>query len=75
MNTPEEVGARLRYLRTQKRMKIGEAADGMAISYAQYRKYEIGELYPPTAHLGTITGFYGVSADWLLGTGGGKEWG
>lgn len=70
MNTPEEVGARLRYLRTKRHQTIRAVAKEIPISYPQLFKYEHGDLYPPVLTLGLLCEYYGVSADWLLGTGG-----
>ena len=70
MNTPEEVGARLRYLRTKKGMKIRAVAIDINISYSQYYEYEHGALDPPTHMVGVLCDYYGVDANWLLGIGG-----
>ena len=50
-----------------------EVAKETGISHSTIANYETGRTEPDIESLGTLADFYGVSADWLLGTRGGPE--
>lgn len=50
-----------------------EVAKETGIPNATIAKYETGKLEPDLEKLGILADFYGVSADWLLGTRGRPE--
>lgn len=49
-----------------------EAAAETKIKRYLIANYESGRTQPDIETLGTLIDFYGISADWLLGTKGGK---
>lgn len=50
-----------------------EVAKELGINQSVLARYETGKLEPNIEILGLLIDFYGVSADWILGTRGGKE--
>lgn len=50
-----------------------EVAKEVALPQSTIAKYETGKLEPSLETLGLLADFYNVSADWLLGTKGGRE--
>ncbi len=50
-----------------------EIAKETGIKQPTLASYETGRTQPDIESLGILIDFYGVSADWLLGTRGGKE--
>lgn len=50
-----------------------EVAQKVRLPQSTIAKYETGKLEPSLETLGTLADFYEVSADWLLGTMGGKK--
>ena len=46
-----------------------EVAEEVNLPQSTIAKYETGKLEPSLETLGKLADFYGVSADWLLGTG------
>ena len=50
-----------------------EVEQETGIHQSQIAKYETGKTEPDIEKLGILADFYGVSADWLLGTRGGPE--
>ena len=60
------VGDRLRYLRTRMDINQAEAAQRLGMPTATYSSYENG-VSPKLETLVTLSTFYGVSSDYLLG--------
>ena len=60
------VGDRLRYLRTRMDINQAEAAQRLGMPTATYSSYENG-VSPNLETLVTLSTFYGVSSDYLLG--------
>ncbi|WP_025692835.1 helix-turn-helix domain-containing protein [Paenibacillus zanthoxyli] len=58
---------RIRDLREDKDLTQQELANMLHITQATYSRYESGDLDIPTAVLITLSKFYGVSIDYLLG--------
>lgn len=50
-----------------------EVAKEVSLPQSTIAKYETGKLEPSLETLGLLADFYNVSADWLLGTRGGRE--
>lgn len=50
-----------------------EVAKETGITQSVLARYETGKLEPNIEVLGILIDFYNVSADWILGTKGGKE--
>ena len=50
-----------------------EVAKETGISHSTIANYETGRTEPDIENLGILADFYGVSADWLIGTRGGPE--
>lgn len=50
-----------------------EVAIEVNLPQSTIAKYETGKLEPSLETLGILADFYGVSADWLLGTKGGQH--
>ena len=50
-----------------------EVARETKINQSTIANYETGRTEPDIENLGILADFYGVSADWLLGTRGGPE--
>ncbi len=50
-----------------------EVAKEISLPQSTIAKYETGKLEPSLETLGLLADFYNVSADWLLGTRGGKS--
>lgn len=50
-----------------------EVAKELGITQSVLARYETGKLEPSIEVLGLLIDFYGISADWLLGTRGGKQ--
>lgn len=50
-----------------------EVAKEVNLPQSTIAKYETGKLEPSLETLGLLADFYGVSADWLLSTNGGKK--
>lgn len=51
-----------------------EVAIELKISKSTIASYETGRTQPDIEMLGTLVDFYGVSADWLIGTKGNNNW-
>lgn len=49
-----------------------EVGKELKIPYSTLANYELGRTQPDIETLGILADFYGVSADWLIGTKGGK---
>jgi transcriptional regulator with XRE-family HTH domain len=64
---------KLKQARKEAGIKQEEVADIINISRATISKYENGQLEPNIETLGMLADFYEVSADWLIGTKGGKK--
>lgn len=50
-----------------------EVAQETGITASVLARYETGKLEPSIETLGILADFYQVSADWLIGTAGGKK--
>lgn len=50
-----------------------EVAKEIGITQSVLARYETGKLEPSIEVLGLLVDFYEVSADWLIGTKGGKK--
>lgn len=50
-----------------------EVSKETGITQSVLARYETGKLEPCIEVLGILADFYGVSADWLIGTRGGKN--
>lgn len=48
--------------------KQSEVAEHLGITQQLYSKYECGEVELPIRHLIMLSQFYGVTADYILGT-------
>ncbi|MBR3908962.1 MAG: helix-turn-helix transcriptional regulator [Clostridia bacterium] len=58
---------RLRDLREDNDLKQTDIADILNMKYQQYQNYENGKRLLPISHLVTLSKFYKVSTDYLLG--------
>lgn len=50
-----------------------EISNETGISQPSIAQYETGSREPDIETIGILADFYGVSVDWLLGTGGGQK--
>ncbi|MCM1228211.1 MAG: helix-turn-helix domain-containing protein [Clostridium sp.] len=50
-----------------------EVAKELGITQSVLARYETGKLEPNIEVLGLLIDFYNISADWLIGTKGGKQ--
>ncbi len=61
----------------QSRIKTGftqmEVAKETKIPQPSIARFETGERAPSVEQIAILADFYGVSVDWLLGTGGGQK--
>ncbi|MBQ8372168.1 MAG: helix-turn-helix transcriptional regulator [Clostridia bacterium] len=60
---------RIRDLREDNDLTQQQVADVLGTSQTMYARYERGANELPLHHLITLCRFYGVSADYILGTG------
>lgn len=58
---------RLKDLREDNDLTQGEVAKLLKTTQPQYSRYETGEREIPIRHLVTLSDFYGVSTDYILG--------
>lgn len=58
---------RLRELRTGKKVMAKTMAELLDLTPRNYRRYERGEVDPPTSKTVFLADYYGVSTDYLLG--------
>ncbi|MCI8399704.1 MAG: helix-turn-helix transcriptional regulator [Oscillibacter sp.] len=61
------LGARLKELRTERRMKQREVAALLKITHNHYQKIEYRKINISVSMLCTLANYYGVSTDYLLG--------
>lgn len=61
------LGARLRELRTEKKMTQRQVAEALGINSVTYLHYEKSQREPPLSLLADMAKFFGVSTDYLLG--------
>ncbi len=61
------LGARLRELRTEKKMTQRQVAEALGINSVTYLHYEKSQRDPPLSLLADMAKFFGVSTDYLLG--------
>lgn len=61
------LGARLRELRTEKKMTQRQVAEALGINSVTYLHYEKSQREPPLSVLADMAKFFGVSTDYLLG--------
>ena len=69
----EAFALKLKKARTETGYTQKQVEDFTNINRSALAKYETGKLEPNIETLGTLADFYCVSADWLLGTKGGKR--
>lgn len=62
----KEVGARLRALRTSRRLTQAQVADIIGVSPQQYQKYEDAQTKCSLAAVIALAGFYGVSVESIV---------
>lgn len=67
--TPENFGARLRYLREKRQVSRRVLADLIGLSRNSVAQYERGERMPDLATAARIADHFGVSLDDLAGRG------
>jgi transcriptional regulator with XRE-family HTH domain len=65
----ESFASKLKKAREDTGFTQREVAKETGITQSVLARYETGKLEPNLEVLGILTDFYGVSADWLLGTG------
>lgn len=58
--------ARLRMPGKPTQKEVGEA---LGMNYSTLSNYELGRTEPDIETLGRLADYYGISLDWLLGTG------
>jgi len=66
-NYSVELGKRLKPLREAKGLTQREMADIMGVKLCRYQCYEYGEIGVPLEVLDFFAGYFGVTADYLLG--------
>lgn len=66
-NYSVEIGKRLKPLREAKGLTQREMADIMGVKLCRYQCYEYGEIGVPLEVLDFFAGYFGVTADYLLG--------
>lgn len=69
----ESFSSKLKKARNNTGFTQREVAKETRISQATIANYETGRTEPDIENLGILADFYGVSADWLIGTRGGPE--
>lgn len=69
----ETVPAKLKKARLNTGFTQKEVGKEVGISQSQMTKYETGRLEPGIEDLAKLIDFYGVSADWILGTKGANK--
>ncbi len=62
-----EFGARLKSLRSQRRLKQKEMAVILGCTQSHYQKIEYGKVNLPSLDLITLADYFGVTTDYLLG--------
>lgn len=63
------IGDKIRDLRNQKRMSQTELSKILHVSQQTITKWETGRAEPSSGAVASLSKFFGVSADYLLGTG------
>ncbi len=58
---------RIKQIRNEREKTQSEVADFLYISQQQYSLYESGKREIPVSYLRKLSGFYGVTTDYLLG--------
>ena len=64
----EGFASKLRNARQKSGFTQREVAKEVGIPYSTIANYELGRTQPDIENLGILLDFYGVSADWILGT-------
>jgi len=64
----ESFASKLRNARQRTGFTQREVAREVGIPYSTIANYEIGRTQPDIENLGKLLDFYGVSADWVIGT-------
>lgn len=65
----ESFSSKIKQSRIDTRFSQREVAAETGITQSNISKYESGKLEPDIETLGKLIDFYGIRADWLLGTG------
>lgn len=65
----ESFPAKIKKAREETGFTQREVAQEVNLPQSTIAKYETGKLEPSLETLGKLADFYGVSTDWLLGTG------
>ena len=65
--TDSVIGKRMKELRKERGLKQKDVAEALGLSPKAFAHYEAGRRKPNYELLGTIAGYYGVTADYLLG--------
>lgn len=69
----ETFAEKLRKARKETGFTQREVAKEVKIPYSTIANYETGRTQPDIETIGILADFYEVSADWLIGTKGGKK--
>lgn len=69
----ESLNLKLKKARLDTGLNQMEVAEYTKIPQSTIARFETGNRYPSAEQLGILADFYEVSADWLLGTKGGKN--
>ena len=67
MNEIEELGERLKLLRTEKNESLEDVAKITGVSKSLISKYERGQVDPGLKQLRKLVKYYKVSLEWLFG--------
>lgn len=69
----ESFASKLKKARTDTGFTQREVAKELKLSKSTIASYETGRTQPDIEMLGILSDFYNVSADWLIGTKGGRN--
>lgn len=65
--TDNNVGKRLKLLRSEKGLTLQETADALGMPKTTYAHYEDGSNEPKISVLIKLSIYYGISVDWIIG--------
>jgi len=65
---------RLRELRIDRDVTQAQIASVLKVNQEYYSKYELGKIPLPIKHLSTLSLYYGVSSDYILGLPNNLKW-
>ena len=64
----ESFASKLKHARAKSGFTQREVAKEVNIPYSTLANYELGRTQPDVENMGILIDFYGISADWLIGT-------